>query len=182
MASAFIDAGQRCASGSRIIVFDRVYDAFREALLARVDGGEGRLGPGRRLRAGDLARRASIGCSRTVERRRGARRARCSPAASAVDVAGARLLHGADGARERRRRTTRSRSRSCSGRSRACIASTDFDEAVRARQRDDVRPDRRDSHRRHAPHRGVHRALSRRPRVDQRRRPTAPARTCRLAA
>src|SRR5207302_3941200 len=36
VASAFIDAGQRCASGSRIIVFDQVYDAFREALRARV--------------------------------------------------------------------------------------------------------------------------------------------------
>ena len=36
VASAFIDAGQRCASGSRIIVFDRVYDAFVEAMLARV--------------------------------------------------------------------------------------------------------------------------------------------------
>ena len=36
VASAFIDAGQRCASGSRIIVFDRVYDAFRDAMLARV--------------------------------------------------------------------------------------------------------------------------------------------------
>jgi acyl-CoA reductase-like NAD-dependent aldehyde dehydrogenase len=35
VASAFIDAGQRCAAGSRIIVFDRVYDAFREAMLAR---------------------------------------------------------------------------------------------------------------------------------------------------
>jgi aldehyde dehydrogenase (NAD+) len=35
VASAFIDAGQRCASGSRIIVFDRVYDAFRDAMLAR---------------------------------------------------------------------------------------------------------------------------------------------------
>jgi alpha-ketoglutaric semialdehyde dehydrogenase len=34
-ASAFIDAGQRCASGSRIIVFDRVYDAFRDAMVAR---------------------------------------------------------------------------------------------------------------------------------------------------
>lgn len=34
-ASAFIDAGQRCAAGSRIIVFDRVYDAFRDAMLAR---------------------------------------------------------------------------------------------------------------------------------------------------
>ena len=36
VASAFVDAGQRCASGSRLIVFDRVYDAFREALLSRV--------------------------------------------------------------------------------------------------------------------------------------------------
>ena len=32
-ASAFIDAGQRCAAGSRIIVFDRVYDAFCDAML-----------------------------------------------------------------------------------------------------------------------------------------------------
>jgi len=35
VASAFIDAGQRCAAGSRIIVFDAVYDAFRDAMLAR---------------------------------------------------------------------------------------------------------------------------------------------------
>lgn len=36
-ASAFIDAGQRCASGSRIIVFDAIYDAFRAKFLERVD-------------------------------------------------------------------------------------------------------------------------------------------------
>jgi alpha-ketoglutaric semialdehyde dehydrogenase len=35
-ASAFIDAGQRCASGSRIIVFEAVYDAFRQKFLERV--------------------------------------------------------------------------------------------------------------------------------------------------
>ena len=35
VASAFIDAGQRCAAGSRIIVFDAVYDAFRKAMLSR---------------------------------------------------------------------------------------------------------------------------------------------------
>ncbi len=35
VASAFIDAGQRCAAGSRIIVFASVYDAFREAMLKR---------------------------------------------------------------------------------------------------------------------------------------------------
>jgi alpha-ketoglutaric semialdehyde dehydrogenase len=36
VASAFIDAGQRCASGSRLIVFDSVYEEFRRALLAKV--------------------------------------------------------------------------------------------------------------------------------------------------
>jgi alpha-ketoglutaric semialdehyde dehydrogenase len=36
VASAFIDAGQRCASGSRIIVFDAIYDAFRSLFLAKV--------------------------------------------------------------------------------------------------------------------------------------------------
>ena len=35
VASAFIDAGQRCAAGSRLIVFDRVYEPFKDALLAR---------------------------------------------------------------------------------------------------------------------------------------------------
>ena len=35
VASAFIDAGQRCAAGSRLIAFDAVYDAFRDALVAR---------------------------------------------------------------------------------------------------------------------------------------------------
>ena len=33
--SAFIDAGQRCASGSRLIVFESVYEPFKVALLAR---------------------------------------------------------------------------------------------------------------------------------------------------
>jgi aldehyde dehydrogenase (NAD+) len=35
VASAFIDAGQRCAAGSRIIVFDAVYEKFRAAMIAR---------------------------------------------------------------------------------------------------------------------------------------------------
>ncbi|HEU0247138.1 MAG TPA: aldehyde dehydrogenase family protein [Gaiellaceae bacterium] len=34
LASAFSNAGQRCASASRIVVFDAVYDAFREGLVA----------------------------------------------------------------------------------------------------------------------------------------------------
>ena len=35
--SAFIDAGQRCASGSRIIVFRHVYDDFRQAIVKRAE-------------------------------------------------------------------------------------------------------------------------------------------------
>ena len=36
LASAFSNAGQRCASASRIVVFDAVYDAFRERLVDAV--------------------------------------------------------------------------------------------------------------------------------------------------
>ncbi|MFL5892589.1 MAG: aldehyde dehydrogenase family protein [Solirubrobacterales bacterium] len=42
--SAFSNAGQRCAAGSRIVVFDSVYDRFRELLLERT--GALRVGPG----------------------------------------------------------------------------------------------------------------------------------------
>jgi alpha-ketoglutaric semialdehyde dehydrogenase len=38
LASAFSNAGQRCAAASRLVVFDAVYDEFREAL---VDGARG---------------------------------------------------------------------------------------------------------------------------------------------
>jgi aldehyde dehydrogenase (NAD+) len=34
LASAFSNAGQRCASASRLVVFDDVYDAFRERIVA----------------------------------------------------------------------------------------------------------------------------------------------------
>jgi aldehyde dehydrogenase (NAD+) len=37
LASAFSNAGQRCAAASRIVVFDGVYDELRSRLLARVD-------------------------------------------------------------------------------------------------------------------------------------------------
>ena len=36
IASAFSNAGQRCAAGSRVVVFDDVYDAFRDKLEAAV--------------------------------------------------------------------------------------------------------------------------------------------------
>jgi aldehyde dehydrogenase (NAD+) len=42
--SAFSNAGQRCASGSRLIVFNEVYDRFRDLLLDRMN--ELRVGPG----------------------------------------------------------------------------------------------------------------------------------------
>jgi aldehyde dehydrogenase (NAD+) len=35
--SAFSNAGQRCASGSRIIIFDSIYDKFRQMLIDRVE-------------------------------------------------------------------------------------------------------------------------------------------------
>jgi aldehyde dehydrogenase (NAD+) len=44
LASAFSNAGQRCAAASRIIVFDAVYDDFRER-LARATWGLGDVGP-----------------------------------------------------------------------------------------------------------------------------------------
>ena len=37
LASAFSNAGQRCASASRIVVFDGVYEEFRERLLRAVE-------------------------------------------------------------------------------------------------------------------------------------------------
>jgi aldehyde dehydrogenase (NAD+) len=58
VASAFIDAGQRCASGSRIIVFDRIYDAFREAFLARV--ARVRVGSGADDECGPVISKASL--------------------------------------------------------------------------------------------------------------------------
>jgi aldehyde dehydrogenase (NAD+) len=42
--SAFSNAGQRCASASRVIVFERIYDVFRDRLLDRVR--TLRVGPG----------------------------------------------------------------------------------------------------------------------------------------
>src|SRR5262245_33872813 len=57
-ASAFIDAGQRCAAGSRLIVFDRVYDAFREALLART--GAVKVGSGPHDDCGPVISRESL--------------------------------------------------------------------------------------------------------------------------
>ena len=58
IASAFIDAGQRCAAGSRLIVFDAVYDAFRDALLARAR--KVKVGSGAEDDCGPVVTRASL--------------------------------------------------------------------------------------------------------------------------
>ncbi|MCU1386385.1 MAG: aldehyde dehydrogenase [Acidobacteria bacterium] len=58
VASAFIDAGQRCAAGSRLIVFDAVYDAFRDALIARAK--KVRVGSGPEDDCGPVVTRASL--------------------------------------------------------------------------------------------------------------------------
>src|SRR5205807_9193251 len=42
--SAFSNAGQRCAAGSRLIVFDAIYDEFRARLVDRTAGQK--VGPG----------------------------------------------------------------------------------------------------------------------------------------
>jgi alpha-ketoglutaric semialdehyde dehydrogenase len=57
-ASAFIDAGQRCAAGSRLIVFDSVYDTFRAALLSCVK--RVKVGSGPQDECGPVISRANL--------------------------------------------------------------------------------------------------------------------------
>jgi aldehyde dehydrogenase (NAD+) len=57
-ASAFIDAGQRCAAGSRLLVFDAVYDAFRARLIERVKSVK--IGSGPEDECGPVISRASL--------------------------------------------------------------------------------------------------------------------------
>jgi alpha-ketoglutaric semialdehyde dehydrogenase len=74
IASAFIDAGQRCAAGSRVIVFDAVYDAFREAMVGRAAGI--RVGSGADDECGPVISRQSLErlqCTVEGAVRRGAR-------------------------------------------------------------------------------------------------------------
>jgi len=58
VASAFVDAGQRCASGSRIIIFDRVYEPFRALMLTRAAAL--RIGSGAEDDCGPVISRASL--------------------------------------------------------------------------------------------------------------------------
>ena len=111
VASAFSNAGQRCAAASRIVVMDTVYDEFRERLL---HGGRAR----RDRRAGHLGGEHGAASCAAVE---AARRAAppCSQAARAWEI-------GAGTSRRRSSRTCRStrpsRARSSSGPSRRSTA------------------------------------------------------------
>jgi len=76
--SAFIDAGQRCASGSRIVVFRHVYDDFRQAIVKRAEAV--RVGSGHTDECGPVITRES--------------RDRILGAVQASVTRGARLLTG----------------------------------------------------------------------------------------
>ena len=58
VASAFIDAGQRCAAGSRLLVFESVYEVFRDRLLERVKSVK--VGSGPEDDCGPVISRASL--------------------------------------------------------------------------------------------------------------------------
>src|SRR4029079_13507759 len=83
-ASAFIDAGQRCAAGSRLIVFDSVYEAFRDALLAPT--GALRVGSGPEDDCGPVISRESLDRLLRTVRDAVARGARVVAGGHAVDA------------------------------------------------------------------------------------------------
>ena len=128
--SAFSNAGQRCAAGSRIIVFDTVYDAFRDKLVTAAkalkvgpnDGDD--FGPviNERQITTMLAAidKAKGDGAQVLDRRRAAYRPGALPRGSISRRPSSRTP----------RRTPRSRDTSCSARSPASIASAATSEAV----------------------------------------------------
>jgi len=58
--SAFSNAGQRCASGSRIIVFDAVYDKFKDLLLEKTT--KLKVGPGDEDDLGPVINERQLNC------------------------------------------------------------------------------------------------------------------------
>ena len=105
LASAFSNAGQRCASASRIVVFDAVYDDFRERLVAAARDARSAAGDQSRGDGAD-PRRASPA--------RGEDGATVLTGGRAPRAAG--LVRRADGRRGRRLRCAESRAPSSSGR------------------------------------------------------------------
>ena len=150
--SAFIDAGQRCASGSRIIVFRQVYDDFRQAVVKRAEAVKVGSGP-----ADD--------CGPVISR---AEPRSNSPAIQAAVKRGARILTGGTtvdplGAGYYIAPTILDdvalddelSQEELFGPVTCLYRVKDFDEAIGARQLDQLRPHRRDSHLQQQSHRGV---------------------------
>ena len=102
LASAFSNAGQRCASASRIVVFDTVYDAFRERLVAAVASVDSQP---------VISREAMERDPRSGRSRTGGRREPSSPAAGVSIVPAGTSRRPSSRAC---RRTRRSRGSSCS--------------------------------------------------------------------
>ena len=111
VASAFSNAGQRCAAASRIVVMDAVYDDFRERLLHAVGRVE-TVGPVISEESMERILRCGGGCARGRRHRARRRRARGRSG----------LARRADGRRGRVAPTRRSRARSSSGPSRRSTA------------------------------------------------------------
>ena len=144
--SAFSNAGQRCAAGSRLIVFDAVYDRFRELLLERPNAQK--VGPGDEHDFGPVINERQLeSMLAAVER---AREAGATVLTGGERLTAARLLRRADDRRGRRARLGDLLHRALR---------PDHDAAPRVRlrggdrdgQREPVRPDRGDLDRQRAP-------------------------------
>ena len=120
LASAFSNAGQRCAAASRIVVFDAVYDDFRERLAARRRRALGDIGPVISEAAMDrILGAVEAACAGGARRARGRRAGRR-----------AGLARRADASSRASRPTRRSPATSSSAPWRRSTASRGFDEAV----------------------------------------------------
>ena len=162
--SAFIDAGQRCASGSRIIVFRHVYDDFRQALVKRAEAVK--VGSGPNDDCGPVISRESRDRILKAVQAAVSRGAKVLTGGTAVDTLGAgyyitpTVLDNVALDDELAGRALRAGD--------VPVSRQGLRRGDQHRQLDELRPHRRDSHVQHQPHRGVHRATAR-PRLDQRR-------------
>ena len=128
--SAFSNAGQRCAAGSRIIVFESVYDAFRDKLVAAAKALK--VGPNDGDDFGPVINERQITTMLAAIDKAKKEGARVLTGGERLTDAGAcqGLLSRPDHHRERLARAPTSRATSCSDRSPASIASRDYDEAL----------------------------------------------------